>query len=243
MARGYKLTRSETSLALDVDGELIALAVSEPTQREPHKPTAAEAARLDRWQRAYDRKVQRGEWASTWDKPDVPEFDEVPSGQLLVEVDISHSWDGIRRRFRDGKRQRVEALSEKIVTAAATCAAAAIERREESARRKRESEEFEKRRQEFERQRILEEKRWEFLESKMARMDKARLLERFVSDYSDSFGDFTLPQSCQKLLDWASNQASAIRDEIRPEILSSILEKHDLMNDEARLNSWTSVDR
>jgi hypothetical protein len=226
---------------LDVDGESIALAISEPTKREAHEPTAAEAARLDRWQRAYDRKIQRGEWASPWDKPDIPEFDEVPSGQLLVEVDPSQSWDGIRRRFRDGKRQRVEKLSEKIVSAAATCAAAAVERREESIRRKRETEEFEKRRQECERQRVLEEKRWEFLESKMVRLEKAQFLERFVSEYSAHYEPAGLPDACQKLLEWASSQAASIRSEISPDHLASILDKHDLMNDEARLSSWVNV--
>ena len=242
IARGYKLTPSETGLAIEIDGESITLAITDPTKREAHKPTAAEAARLERWERAYDRKIRHGEWTSTWDRPDVPEFDEVPSGQLLVEVDESQSWDGIRRRFRDGKRQRVEKLSKKIVTAAAICAAAAIERREESVRRQRENEEFERRRQEFERQRILEEKRWEFIEGKMLRLEKAQFLERFVSDYTANYDQEGLPESCQKLLVWASSTAASIRSEISPYHLASILNKHDLMNDNAKLNSWAIVD-
>lgn len=242
LARGYKLTPSESGLALEIDGQLVALAITEPTKRQSHVPTVAEAARLERWERAHDRKIQRGEWTSKWDRPDIPEFDEVPSSQLLIEVDQSQSWDGIRRRFCDGKRQRVEYLSAKIVTAAATCAAAAIERREESVRRKRENEEFERRRQEFERQRVLEEKRWEFIESKMIRLEKAQFLERFVSDYTANYDPAGLPDSCQKLLDWASGRAASIRSEISPGHLASILDKHDLMNDDARLNSWANVD-
>jgi len=242
MARGYKLAPSETGLALQILGEPIALAISETIKREAHEPTATETARLERWERAYDRKIQRGEWASNWDKPEIPEFDEVPNGQLLIELDQSHSWDGLRRRFRDGKRQRIENLSEKIVTAAATCAAAAIERREESVRRKRENEEFERRRQEFDRQRILEEKRWEFFESKLQILQKAQLLERFVLDYEANYDTEVLPGTFQQLLRWATLRAAAIRSEVSPDNLALILEKHDLMNDNANISSWVRVD-
>lgn len=243
LARGYKLISSDAGLALKIDGEQISIAVEETTKRVPHVPTAAETSKMERWDRKYQEKIRRHEWVSTWDKPEIPEFDEVPSGQLLVEIDRAHCWDGLRRRFRDGKRQRVENLAEKIVSAAAACAAAAIERKEEAERRQQEREEHEKHRQEQERLRTLEEKRWEFLESKREWLEKAKHLERFVADYNDSFEQEEIPEACQKFLEWASKHARLIRAKISPNNLASILEKHDLMNDQANISSWARVDR
>jgi hypothetical protein len=243
LARGCQLTSSDQGLALDIEGEVITLSTEEETERVPHVPTATESANLERWEATYQRKIRRGEWASTWDKPQIPEFDEVPSGKLRVEIDREHCWDGLRRRFRDGKRQRIEDLAPKIVTAAAACAAAAVERRLEAERREREREEYQRRYEEMERQRILEEKRWEFLESKVQLLEKANYLDRFVSDYTSCFRDQVLPEACQKILAWASEQAGQIRAEIEPAKLARVLEKHDLMNDQAKIDSWTRVDR
>ena len=243
LARGYELTSSDQGLALNIEGEVITLSIEEETERVPHAPTSTETAKLERWEAMYQRKIRRGEWASTWDKPQIPEFDEVPSGKLLVEIDREHCWDGLRRRFRDGKRQRIEDLAPKIVTAAAACAAAAVERRLEAERREREREEYQRRYEEMERQRILEEKRWELLKSKVRLLEKAKYLDRFVSDYTSCFRDKVLPEACQNFLAWASDQAGKIRSEIDPAELARVLEKHDLMNDEAKIDSWTRVDR
>ena len=95
----------------------------------------------------------------------------------------------------------------------------------------------------MERQRILEEKRLEFLESKVQLLEKAKYLDRFVSDYTSCFRDTALPEACRELIAWASDQAANIRAEIDPTKLARVLEKHDLMNDQAKIDSWTRVDR
>ena len=242
LTRGYALLPSNLGLALNIDGQRISLAIQETTDRVPHVATSAESAKLDRWERNHRQKTRQHEWISAWDKPKIPEYDEVSSGRLCVEIDKSHSWDGLRRRFCDGKRQRVEDLAGKIVTAATACAASAIEREKEAERRQREREEYEAHRQERERQRILEDKRWEFLECKARLLEKAQYLDQFVNDYSHFFQDDEIPQVCQDLLTWASKRALRIRDSINPSSLASILEKHDLMNDQADIATWTQVD-
>jgi len=242
LSRGYKLTPSDCGLALMIHGELITLTITEMTKRVPHSRTTAESARMERWERSYNQKIRRGVWASTWDKPAIPEFDEIPSGLLLIEIDQSRNWDGLRRKFRDGKRQRVENLAETIVTAGVTCAAAAIERRKEAERREREYQEMRERRQELERQRVLEEKRWEFLESRIHKLKKAQDLRQFVANYRAEYASEGISEPCQRMLNWASDQANLLLAEIDPDHLAAILEKHDLMNNDARINSWVRVD-
>ncbi len=242
LSRKYQLKPTEAGLALKIDGEHISFSISETIKQVPHEPTTAELARVEKWEKAYNRKIRLGQWASTWGKPEIPEFDQVPSGQLTVEMDQGSHYDGLRRRFSDGKRQRIENLGEKIVTAAATCAAAAVERRKEAIRRQREREEWEKRHKEIERQHTLEKKRWEFLEKKMKRLERAQQLESFVSDYETNFSPDALPISCQSLLHWASAQAASIRSEISPPNLAAALDHYDLMNDNTSIDSWVRFD-
>ena len=182
LARGYDLKPTDAGLVLVITGEPVTLSLSETTKKLPHQPTPAEVASLGRWEANHKRKIARGEWSSVWDKPQIPEHDVVPSGLLMVEIDRSSGYDGIRRKFSDGKQQRIENMADKIVTTAAVCAAAAIERRDEAARREREWSEMEKRRKEAERRHTLENKRWEFLEAKMERLELAQQINGFVSE-------------------------------------------------------------
>jgi hypothetical protein len=243
IGRGYEVKSTDAGLALEVDGEMITLTLTESLKRMRHEPTAAELARVERWQKAYERKIRLRQWVSDWDKPEIPEFDEIPSGQLMIEIDRGSHYDGIRRRFSDGKRQQLENMAERIVTAAATCAAAAVSRREEAARRAKEREEAERRWQEQERRRVLEKKRWEFLESKMSRLETARRLEQFVEDYQSRFPSDMLPDSCGQFLTWVSTQVDLIQAEIDPLKLAAVLDEHALMNDDTKIASWVSLDR
>ncbi len=240
-ARGYRLKSTETGLVIDIGGETVSLALFETTKKEPHLATPAETARVERWETAYKRKTMRGQCASMYDKPQIPEHDTGPSGQLVIEIDRGAGSDGVRRRFADGKQQRIETMAETIVTTAAVCAAAAIERREEAARQKRKWEEWERQRNENERRQTLEKKRWEFLEAKMQRFERARHLQRFVSDYKQAFSESSLLESCQLLLEWTEGWVDLLLEEVSPVNLAKTLDKFQLMDDSTSINSWTPV--
>lgn len=241
LARGYDLKPTDAGLVLVITGEPVSLALSETTRKLPHQPTPAEVARLERWEANHTRKIARGEWSSIWDKPTIPEHDVVPSGLLMIEIDRSSGSDGIRRKFSDGKQQRIENMADQIVTTAAVCAAAAIERREEAARREREWAEQEKQRREAERRHTLEKKRWEFLEAKMERLEQAQQINGFVSEYRKLFPEDTMPASCQSLLRWASTVANSLLAEVSPARLALALDKYQLMDDSTRIDSWVKV--
>jgi len=241
LARGYDLKPTDAGLVLVITREPVSLSLSETTKKLPHQPTPAEVASLERWEDNHKRKIARGDWSSAWDKPKIPEHDVIPSGLLMVEIDRSSGYDGIRRKFSDGKQQRIENMADKIVTTAAVCAAAAIERSEEAARRERERAEMEKRRKEAERRHTLEKKRWEFLQAKMQRLERAQQISGFVSDYRHLFPEDTLPASCQSLLRWASAVANSVLEEVSPARLALLLDKYQLMDDATSIDSWVKV--
>lgn len=241
-ARGYRFEPGDGALSLLVDGESISLELSEKTDKVPHQATKAESAALRRWEADRKRKQRRGEWVSEWDKPRVPEWDYVPNGLLILEIDRGRHWDRLRRRYADGRRQRLESLVDDILVAAATCAAAMKVRREECERREREWEEEEKRRREEERRATLEEKRWEFLELQMDLLEEAHRVDRFVADYTSRYPKDTLPPSCRKLIRWAQEEAQAIRASVAPEELAATLDHYRLMEDSTEIGSWVKFE-
>jgi hypothetical protein len=123
-ARGNRIESGDKALRLNVDDEPISIEVTEKTDRVPHVLTQAETAALQRWETERERKQRRGDWYSDWDKPHIAEWDFVPNGQITIEIDQETRWDGLRRRFSDGRRQRLEVIIDDVLTAAVTCAAA-----------------------------------------------------------------------------------------------------------------------
>jgi hypothetical protein len=242
LACGYRIEEGEGALGLTVDDEHIALNVEEKPRKIAHDLSEAESAKLARWRADCERKKLRGEWISEWDKPRIPEWDYVPSGLLTLEIDNGSQWDGLRRRFSDGKRQRLENLIGHIMTALATCAAARKAKREEQARRHREWQEQEKRNREIERRNTLESKRYQFLERQMKLFERARRIDLFVGEYVARHSEAELPSSCQEFICWARAYAEAVRDAAAPACLAPVLEKFDLMNDATEIDSWVTFE-
>jgi len=142
-AIGYALKLDGEGAGLVVEGEFLSLAIFETMSRVPHEPTEKEQRALRRWQAEREERIARGMWVpelSDFGKPHIPEWDELPSGKLVIEIDRGEHRDGLRRRFSDTKRRRIEAMIDVVLVGVATCAAAAEARREEAARRAREIE-------------------------------------------------------------------------------------------------------
>ncbi len=145
-ASGHAGERRDAGAGLLVDGEFISLAITEKLDKVRHQPTEKEKRALLRWELERKSRLRGGLWVSEWNKPFIPEWDEVPSGLLALEIDRGNRWDGLRRKFADGKRQRLEKITDAVLAGAATCAAAIKAKREEAERRSREWKEIETRR-------------------------------------------------------------------------------------------------
>jgi hypothetical protein len=135
--QGFKAGGGEDGIGLVVDGEPVAFAIEEQTEKSAHVPTAEDARRL------ADRR--------RWGGPDpfVPKYDHSPSGRLAILVN-ANPYSGLRRKFADGRTQTLETMIPDILVNLAAHAALIRERR-------REAEEAHKRQLEAEARRRLQE--------------------------------------------------------------------------------------
>lgn len=241
-ARGHRFQSQEGGLALMVDGEPLTVEITEKVDRVAHHPTEQEQRKLNRWELETERKRRHGQWISEWDKPQIPEWDFVPNGCLVFEIDKGQHRNGLRRRFSDGQRARLETLIDEILIAAVTLIEARRAKRAEDERREREFEAAEKRRCEAERRRVLHTTRWEFLERQIEYNELAQRIECFIKDYSSRHPDESLPPSVRLLIQWARSYAHDVRDAIAPNKLVATLEKYRLMDDATEIGSWVKFD-
>lgn len=239
--QGCRFVSAPDGLQLVADEETMTLSLVEQTDKVRHEPTEAEMKALRKWEADRERRQRRGDWFSNWDKPKIPEWDYVPNGILVFELDKGHHWDGLRRRFADGKRKRAEDMIDDVLAAGLVIAAARKARRVEEARRKQAAEEEARRRREAERRRVLEQKRVELLDAKMEAFAKARQIDAFLDEYLAKYGDSDLPDSCRRFVDWAHGYAEALRHQASPEMLGAKLDSHRLMDGTTEIGSWVNV--
>src|ERR1700722_9034582 len=109
----------------------------------------------------------------------MPQWDYSPSGLLVLELEEKHH-SGMRRIFRDGKRQQLENLLNDFLAAAVAYAAAEKAWREEHERQRREWDEQERRRIEQQQHVERNRKRWKFLSERILSLERADQIDRFV---------------------------------------------------------------
>jgi len=96
--RSYAVsTDGEREISVEVHGERLAFSLMEEVRREEKELTKAELREHDPW----------------FTKPR-PEYHYVPSGRLSLEI-YTGGCDGIRRRWSDGKKQRLERVLNSFV--------------------------------------------------------------------------------------------------------------------------------
>jgi hypothetical protein len=85
--RSIRLDPGEQQLIANVDGEMIAIALSEGTDKVKHQPAEGEIDALERWNVKAEKARRRGDWLSGFDRPTIPEFEWVPNGRLTFLLD------------------------------------------------------------------------------------------------------------------------------------------------------------
>ena len=144
-----------------VGEERVELLLSEGTERVPHIPTFREIRDHQRY----------GGW--------IPEHDVVRSGRLQLSI-TNAAYLGVRQKWADGKRQRIEAILDAFVEGIQTAANAIRERRLEREEQHRKWEEEEKRRKERERLETIERVRGAVLRQQAATYDEAQRLRAYI---------------------------------------------------------------
>jgi hypothetical protein len=180
-ARGWQVVDGEPGLHLAPEGEEIGFELAEQTQRVPHRRTEAERLALEKYEAAKARVARSRTWSYV-EPPAISEWDYEPTGQLVLTLAEGAYVKGMRRKFSDGKTQRLEQLVGPILESLAVYAASRKAARQRAERERLAAADAEARRQEALRVRTLEEKRREFLKRQMQRHRRAVEVEAFVAD-------------------------------------------------------------
>ncbi|MDD3182739.1 MAG: hypothetical protein PHD48_08060 [Alphaproteobacteria bacterium] len=214
---GFRLFSAEAGLHIEIDGELIPVSITEKTERVKHTPTDTEAKALKKWEDECERERRHGRPVlMAFNRPNVPEWDNKPSGQLILEIDDHSHWDSIPRKFSDRQSSRIEKRLSWIISSAAACAAAAKVRKQESARRAEE----ERLREIARRKKALEEKRFEDLDEKMGHWTKAETMRGFAAAAQKAYPNPSV--QTQAWIDWilaAANRLDPLISRTSPRLL------------------------
>jgi hypothetical protein len=128
LLQGFDLVAGDGSTQFKSETEAIAFSVTETVRREKHVLTDAERAKEEAWQRKRDRAARLNSWDNIFfDKPQFPEWDFHPTGQLSFELEQVYVFgrgSSPRRSFRDAKVQRLENMASDIAVGLAVLAAA-----------------------------------------------------------------------------------------------------------------------
>jgi len=219
--RGFSAERGKNSACLLVNGEQLDFLLSEKVNREPHKETAAETERAAREKKRWPSDLAYRPW---W----MPQWDYSPSGLLVLELQDQHH-SGLRRIFRDGKRQQLEDLLNDFLAAAVAYAAAEKAWREEHERQRREWNEQEQRRIEKREQVERNRKRWKFVSERILSLERADKIDRFVR-YIESACAATnsVGENVGRFIDWAKAYSSVLKSVCDPSELEKVLEDEEL---------------
>jgi len=209
--RGYQIIKGNKALVFFVDDETVNFKVVEEIERAKHVPTEAELAAIEKWER---RQQRYRDWNAPWTpRPAAPEWDYTPTGRLQVLINEGqYGHDGIRKKFADGKNQRIESLINAIMEALATWSASIKARRLEDERRKRAWEAEERRRQERQRQDALERKRIEALSRCLERWRQRQQIVELVAlvEAKLETGTYGEQDAVRAWIAWANDYANGI---------------------------------
>ena len=181
--QGFELVAGDGSAQFESETEAIAFSVTETVRREKHVLTDAERAKEEAWQRKRDRAARLNSWDNVFfDKPQFPEWDFHPTGQLSFELEQVYVFgrgSSPRRSFRDAKVQRLENMASDIAVGLAVLAAAKTEQRLEREAEQRKIEEERRRRELAARIKHIEDRRAAGLGAilaELAELDRLRSL-------------------------------------------------------------------
>jgi hypothetical protein len=123
--QGFSLKAGEKGPSFAGADEEIGFSITEVVRRTKHELTEKERAEQEKYQRKRERDIRSGNWSGSWfARPQFPEWDYHPTGQLGFEFEHYYVAGAPRRTFRDGKVQRVEDMAVDIAVGVAVLAAA-----------------------------------------------------------------------------------------------------------------------
>jgi len=224
-ARGLSIELPGSYMRVAMEPDELTFSLVERIEKRPHIPTMEELAVEERQKKKRERETRL--WSLGY-KRAYPEFDFVRSGELSLQ--IANEYVGLRRNWADGKRQRLEDLTDDIAGGIVAYLTGIKSRRQERERQHRN----------WERQRHLdalarareerETKRAEFLSRLGMVSAEAGQLKSFVAGLRSELkkngsGELAL------LLEWADAYVSRLEGELTPNAIAEALGDQELFPD------------
>ncbi|WP_315813856.1 hypothetical protein [Bradyrhizobium sp. SZCCHNR2028] len=211
-ARGLTIDLPGGHMRVAVQPDELTFSLSERIERRPHAPTMEELALEERQKKKREREMPVSLWSLDY-KRAYPEFDFIRTGELSLQ--IANHYIGLRRNWADGKRQRLESLTEDIAGGIVAYLAGIKARREERERWHRDWE-LQRHLEALARAREEREtKRAEFLNRLAEISSEADHLRPFVARLRGKLKD-NGPRELARLLEWADEHVSRLESELTP---------------------------
>lgn len=202
----------------------VGFTLRERVDTHKHEPTVEELEKEERLRKRRERDSRFGIWHPY--EPAYPQFDTVPTGQLLLEIENGYVAN-LRRSWKDGKVQRIEDVLEDFLAGVVAYLAGMKANREERERRHREWEERKRQQALAEARAAREKERWEFVSRLIgtaAEVDRlCQFLERLRSSSSSS-----TPGELKRMTDWCEERLAALRRAVDPDQISAALRERQL---------------
>ncbi len=224
-ARGQKLEPGGTGMHVTIPPDTASFTLNERIEKRAHTPTMEELAKEERIRKKRERDGRLGIWSFDQERA-YPEFDFIRTGELGIEIENRYV-TGLRRSWKDGRRQRLEGLIEDIAGGIITYLAGIKADREERERRQREWRRQEELRALARARDQREKRRHELLERLTAASTEAdelrsllnRLRERMPASPS---GELV------RLLAWTEANLQRLEDELAAEGIVAAVQEHEL---------------
>ena len=223
-AKGLPIQPSGKVTNVVLGPDKIEFSLKEQSRWRAHVPTAREIAVEEQRKKRMIR--MDFSWSSSFGTTAYPKQDLVSTGLLAFQVEGYA--DGVRRRWADGKKQRVEALLNDIVIGIEALLAVRQAQREDREERQRQWQE-EARRRELERKRAeLEDRRKTFLLSVLDLFSEIDRIERWLSGTTAISSS---PHSnYRRLIDWSNRRLADLMATISPENVEDNLMQNGLFS-------------
>ncbi|WP_417480953.1 hypothetical protein [Maricaulis sp.] len=199
--QGWKLESSDEGLCVLVGLEPVAFAIEDRLSRKLHQPTAAEMAEQARRKRLGYSFLSDTPW---------PKYDHAASGEMAFIVQGSVN-DGLRRKWGDTSRRRLEHALPSIIESFAEHAAAQITEREHWAERKRRWDEQAARRRLEEEERRLNQTRLKVAEDVDGVLGQIAMLGRVIDHIS---GLVDIPDELAAYQSWCDHQQQELHGQV-----------------------------
>jgi len=209
--QGWVLEPSDEGLRVLIGGEPVGFKIEDRLTRRPHEPTPDELAEQARRRRYQHSFLSDQPW---------PKYDYAASGDLAFVV-IGNVNDGLRRKWGDTKRQRLEQALPSIIQSFCDHAAAQIAKRQYWADQKRRWAEADALRRAKAEQARLDQKRMEFAGEIDSALAQVAMLNRVIQHIEEQ------PEGCTEVrgyLTWCRARRDALFQKFDPHGLAERLQ-------------------